>query len=331
MGKLKLRYIIFVLVFITTVCYLYLVRNENFEVVNNIPVPPPGESVDLKKQKIYESVKDLIDQCPELKTDGNSLVHLINSTSGFGSQFTMIAQNIYYLHSLNPSLTIVPLFVTSSDNFKYLEPGIDNSFFLYFRMVGNVPKQTYNHYYVNVGVLNELPFFNGDVIPPMESDVNRRYIMHFREHFEPILNPSVKEHMSQITRSNPLVGIHIRSLAQKSGHQPGYLSMSLDDRLKKVSDSLGKDISLFVMTDVDDYIVKAKQIFQCPVYYIDNIDRIPTGDKDSVPLLNSGYKLGADIMNECYAMSLCDKLYVSNSNIPFLINMIRPDIEMIGY
>ena len=35
-----------------------------------------------------------------------------------------------------------------------------------------------------------------------------------------------------------------------------------------------------------------------------------------------------DILNECLALSMCDKIYVSNSNIPFIITLINPEIKM---
>jgi hypothetical protein len=191
------------------------------------------------------------------------------------------------------------------------------------------PYTSYQHLYVAAGVSDKIPFFE-PVLPPMNSSTNRTYIEHFNQFFEIIPNESVESTIKSLPQ--PLIGIHIRSLAQKHEHKQDYLATPLEDRLRKVADVLPIDASIFVMTDVDKYLTKAKEIFSRPIYFIENVERIPTGDADSVPLFeNPGYKLGADILNECYAMSLCDRIYVSDSNIPFLITMMKPDIEMVEY
>ena len=41
----------------------------------------------------------------------------------------------------------------------------------------------------------------------------------------------------------------------------------------------------------------------------------------------SGYKLGLDILNECFALSLCDKVFLTPSNIMFIISTMNPYIE----
>jgi hypothetical protein len=83
------------------------------------------------------------------------------------------------------------------------------------------------------------------------------------------------------------------------------------------------------MTDISFYIDIAKAIFT-EVYYFENITRI--GEEHDIitrlPLDKSGYKLGSDILNECFALSLCDKIYVSNSNIVCLVSQMNPNIIM---
>ena len=141
--------------------------------------------------------------------------------------------------------------------------------------------------------------------------------------------------MNEIRLNNsPIIGIHIRSIAQKKAHDPNYLNKYIDDRLLELKTKIEKQYSkyeIFIMTDVNHYIEKSKQIFD-KINYFENIARIDNED-DSIPSLGhlTGYKLGADIINECYALSLCDKIFVSNSNIPYIISLINPSIDMEEY
>jgi hypothetical protein len=85
-----------------------------------------------------------------------------------------------------------------------------------------------------------------------------------------------------------------------------------------------------IATDVHPYIHAAKQVFGT-VHYLSDISRIHN-EEDSIPQLNDvGFKLGSDILRECLALSLCDVIYMSSSNIPFLVSMLNPTCKMIEY
>jgi hypothetical protein len=68
------------------------------------------------------------------------------------------------------------------------------------------------------------------------------------------------------------------------------------------------------------------------VHFLDYIKRI-YNEGDSIPQLDRycGSILGRDIMDESYAMSLCDKVYISNSNVPFIVTMMNRQIELEEY
>jgi hypothetical protein len=68
------------------------------------------------------------------------------------------------------------------------------------------------------------------------------------------------------------------------------------------------------------------------IHYLDYIKRI-YNEGDSIPQLDrySGSILGRDIMDECYGLSLCDKVYMSNSNVPFIVTMMNQEVDMEEY
>jgi hypothetical protein len=113
-----------------------------------------------------------------------------------------------------------------------------------------------------------------------------------------------------------------------------YLQTNLENRLqnlKRKIENKHPGAIIFVATDVYLYIDKMKNLFGT-VHYLNYIKRI-YNEGDSMPQLDKykGYILGRDIMDDCYALSLCDKLYISNSNIPFLITVMNKRVQMEEY
>jgi hypothetical protein len=99
--------------------------------------------------------------------------------------------------------------------------------------------------------------------------------------------------------------------------------------LKEKLDNELKNYSVFTMTDTNDHLELAKSIFG-DIYYFDNVTRID-GQSDIIPELSDeevGYKLGLDILNECFALSLCDKVYLTKSNINVIITTMNPNIDI---
>lgn len=167
--------------------------------------------------------------------------------------------------------------------------------------------------------------------PPLTDDINKKFIYYFRSKFNSINNINTINYMNSI-KYTTLIGIHIRSIAQKKAENSKYLDISIEHRLLNLKIKLDNEYTsyqIFIITDVLLYLDMAKNIFN-NIYYLEDIARINT-EKDSIPLLGkyTGYKLGSDIMNECLALSLCDKIYISRSNIPFIVSMINPDTNHI--
>jgi hypothetical protein len=192
---------------------------------------------------------------------------------------------------------------------------------------------THKIFFIYSMPIDGMPFFTGK-IPPMQFSAAKEYICHFNKYFKVRIGDHIAGYINSI-RSNslPVIGIHIRSLGQKHAHCPWYLSKSIKDRLvdlKLVLDAKWKKYNVFIATDVNFYINYAEEVFGT-VHYIRDISRI-NNEGDSIPQLsNIGTNLGNDIIYDCIALSLCDEIGVSESNIPAIVSTFNPDARMIEY
>jgi hypothetical protein len=291
-----------------------------------------------------------------INTNDDIIIHFINGDSGFGSQLTIFMQCLYYFYEKYPNIICLPSFSKNTTSFKYHDCRFNNSFFFYFNKIHGIKDLfKYKHYFLNMHVVQNYPFFNGN-IPTMNYEPNRKYIEHFNNNYKFIQNNKVSECIDNLKRhkmhcllgnndnnsilpiqKHSIIGIHIRSIYQKKCHQPNYLLISIKERLLKIKDELDNsdvcnNYSIYIMTDVSTYIDLAKTVFS-DVYYFENITRIDE-ERDIIGCLSfnqCGYKLGSDILNECFGLSLCDKIYVSNSNILFIVSLMNPNIVMKEY
>ncbi len=308
------------------------VNNPNLIDVNDMK---DYENISKNNYHIYDNINNLITNNPDINTSNNIIIFLINWPHGFGSALTVFIQNMYYINNLNPNIITLPHFSQNNNNFKYSENNYNNSFFLYFKykkIINNL--SSYKILFAYSTVLDNIAFFESGPIV-MSSVINKSYITLFNDKFKYIKNEDVLNKITIIKNDNkPLLGIHIRSIMQKKIHQIDYISIPLIDRLKQLKikiDNEYDNYNIFIITDVSLYLNLAQSIFN-KIYFIKNINRINSED-DSIPLLEeyTGYKLGMDILNECFALSLCNKIYISNSNIPFIISIMNPDIIMEDY
>lgn len=304
-----------------------------------VPMPPTDlynfENC-IKGSMIYSSVDSFIISNEGFNKCDNSIVYLLNWQCGFGSALTVFIQNSYYLHSINPKAHILPMFCNNTSNFKYSESSLNNTFFRYFKYNNfndNINFSDYTVYFIQSSPTCSIPFFSAS-LPPMLVSPSNTYISYFREYFKLCIGEHIIKYIENIKESKiPLIGIHVRSMAQKRAHCQSYLSISLRERLSTVKHSLDhiyEKYNVFIASDVNLYIDCAKDIFG-NIYYINDVSRI-NNEEDSIPqLLECGFKLGSDILYDCLALSLCDAVYVSNSNIPFIICTLNPDANLIEY
>jgi hypothetical protein len=283
----------------------------------------------------YHSIDYCISQNNNIKTDDNIVIYLINWSGGFGSALTVFMHNAYYLNNINNKLHILPMFCRNTNNFKYHDDNCNNTFFKYFKynLLKTDIDHTYKVYYIQACHPLPLPFFT-DKLPPIEYSPGNTYLRYFMERFTLCIGDKIKEYIQTIKSSGiPLIGIHIRSMYQKMVHNGGYLSKSIEQRLrdiKKTLDATYSKYNIFIATDVNKYIEYSKDVFTS-IHFLDYISRI-NNENDSVPQLQEvGFKLGSDILYDCLALSMCDTTYVSNSNIPFIITVINPECKMIEY
>lgn len=284
----------------------------------------------------YESVEKLVIANPAIRGSHNSVVFLINWGYGFGSALTVFIQNSYFLHLINPTIKVIPLFCKNTDHFKYHDTSLNNTFFRYFEsrlITDDIEMKTQTTYFAHSVPVDSLPFFSAE-LPPVRHQPNDAYIEHFYQRFRLRIGQHIADYVNTIRRPNiPLVGIHIRSIAQKHAHLPSYMVKDINTRLREVKTELDVHHALydvFIATDVSLYIDYAKTIFG-EIHFIDSVSRI-NNEGDSVPQLHEvGFKLGSDILYDCLALSLCDTTYVSKSNIPFIISVLNPSVNIIEY
>lgn len=299
---------------------------------------------------IHENLTDLIKKNPHLKTT-EAAIFFVNGDTGLGSQLTQFIQNAYFLyHHYNPRLQCFPYFLNNTKHFKYHDERWrgKNTFFMYFRATAQ-PRPTDHIYFVHTRVYVYFPFFSY-ITPPTALEHNAKMLQFFNERFVPRIGDNIRTYIGEIraNEKKPLVGIHIRSAFQKKHHKENYLATPIYARLENVKRALDRKYgggefdeagklraayTLFVATDTLLYIHFCADIFGADVVqYIDGITRIES-EEDSVPNLGAvaGFKLGADILYDCLALSLCDEIFVSNSNVPFIVNMLNMDVPMTEY
>jgi hypothetical protein len=297
---------------------------------------------DPAKTPIYNNLQHLLSQRKAALSQETSILFFMNGDSGFGSQLTQYAQNAYFLYThFNPRLYCYPYFYKNNDFFKYHEEKYagKNTFFMYFRAARIPPANTKidNIYFIENRVYSYFPFFIYKT-PPVSLEHNFKMLQHFYTSFNIRIGENVFNYINQIreNESGPVIGVHVRSAFQKRHHSGGYLETPIRMRLEKLHDRLkkahGSNYTIFLATDTKLYIKWCIDIFgEGRVQYIENIERIEN-EEDSVPnFKGAGFKLGADILYDCLALSLCNYCYVSNSNIPFIINMLNLNVPMYEY
>lgn len=292
------------------------------------------ENVSLFGEPIYKNVFELFHFHPFLKTDKETVIFFINGCSGFGSQLTLFAQNGLFVEDYNPNIICLPYFCHNNRSFKYHEEGLYNSFFLYFdyTQIVNMKKK----FFVHNTQLSQESFIIYST-PMTLHPINCQYINYIKSRFQLKIGNEVKEWISTIRKPEKrLVGIHIRSIAQKIAHanECGLPQTGIREQIIKLKSKMDKlyginNYILFIATDVSLYIDLCKEIFGL-INYIESIARIAC-EEDSIPLLGniSGFKLGSDILYDCLALSLCDEIYVSYSNIPFIIDIIKTNNNLV--
>ena len=226
------------------------------------------------------------------------------------------------------------MFCENTNNFKYHATNLNNTFFKYFSYKIDLDIITeYKICYIRSTVIKDIPFFTENNIF-LNNKINNTYIDNFRKYFNLCIGKEVYDYIKNIKVDNKiLIGIHIRSLFQKKNHDNSFTNLSIKERLiivKHKLDKLYDKYNIFIATDTNLYLEYANNLFT-NIFYLDNIDRI-NNEEDSIPQLNNiGFKLGRDILFDCLALSLCDTVFVSNSNIPIIIRTINPDVKMEEY
>lgn len=281
---------------------------------------------------VHESIYDLLNSNPHIQKEP-AIVYLINWPYGFVSALTVFIQNAIFLNKINSNIIVLPHYSNNTRHFKYHDERLINSFFKYFKYNNNVDMSC-KKYFAKAVVIGDYPLMSYH-IPVMSNAINKESVTFFSKNYTPILNDDVKKYMNSIKqKGNDLIGIHIRSISQKLIETIDYLNVDLETRLTILHRKITKNhpnAVIFIATDVELYINTTIDLFG-KINYLDYIKRI-YNEGDSIPQLDKykGLLLGSNIMDDCYALSLCDKVYVSKSNIPFMITILNEKMQMEDY
>lgn len=330
---LKIIIVLLIILLIVLLCYT-CIGNDDDNILKDYEYLP------IDNNPVYNNVRELLDKNENIKTDKNAVVYLLNWPHGFGSALSVFITNAVYLHDINPNIIVLPYWNENTTDFKYHEENYNNSFFLYFKYIGkNVDLKTSHVYFSKTDLIGGgLPV--NQVIPYYSDTSNAKNIDYFTERFA--LSRHIEDLVSldQISRHGMTnIGIHVRSLVKHRLENPGeYSQHELDDYLKLLKENIERkhnhNYNLFIATDIHEYIDKVREIFDnVKVYYIPFIDRGDDLDRDSMEQINEniGYKLGSDILCDCKMLSMCDKIFVRKSNVPWIVTLLNPRIEMEEY
>lgn len=286
----------------------------------------------LPKTIVYENIESMLEHNPNILHD-EAIIFLVNGNSGFGSQLTVLIQNNFHLKHMNPKLHCLGHFSVNATNFKYHEPDLNNSFFLYFSYLKPIDEGI-KYYFVNMNYL----YYTQSFIQPQsiegknvdDIEINKRYSEHFKEHYKLKIGHDIECKMQKLKADLqvPLIGIHMRSAYQILVHSFGRNSDIIGkfNKIKQELDAKYEKYKIFIMTDVNYYIDTSKTIFgEDNVYYNDFISRVCIDTDDSVLNMDAycGFKLGSDILYDCISLINCDYYYVSVSNIAFIASFIN--------
>jgi hypothetical protein len=261
-----------------------------------------------------------------------SIVFLVNGNSGFGSQLTLLVQISLYLKRINPKIHCLGHFGINLEHFKYHDPCLNNSFFLYFSYLKPI-SDNIRIYFSNVHNHDPYPFIQPQTIEGCNVDdieINKLYSDHFKENYKLRIGSEIEYKITELKKELqvPLIGIHMRSAFQITAHSFGRDPdiISKFNKIKQALDNKYEKYKIFIMTDVNSYIDTTKIIFgEENVYYNEFVNRVDIDTVDSVISLQecSGFKLGSDILYDCISLVNCDYYYVSISNIAFIASFIH--------
>jgi hypothetical protein len=292
----------------------------------------------------YESLDILINN-HDLKTK-NAIIFLVNNDNGFGSNLTVLIQNMLYLKSINNNLHVLGHFSINGHNFKYHDSTVNNSFFYYFKYLKEI-ENNIEIYYVKLNFIN----YNFIELPPTFDNItNKLYSDTFKNNFTLKIGNNISNQINEIKENTTklLIGLHIRSLAQIIS-VTNDKNEKIENRITTIKNMLDKQYSsynLFIATDVQEYIdiiIEKYKNTDVKIYFNNFISRIKDhgdgkngllyGYNDSIINLYkyTGFKLGEDIINDCLSLINCDYYYVSITNIAFITMFLNNNNNWIIY
>lgn len=159
-------------------------------------------------------------------------------------------------------------------------------------------------------------------ITPIEKYLKLHQVLKYFNYFE---NPIYKELYSSVPNKPKSIGVHVR----RTDHAIHGDILPDEYYFEKIDNNLstGKYENIFLATDEYKIVESFKNKYGNKLYTNENITRSSTNV--TIPFCNypEKDKLAIDIFKEGIALSKCDKLIFTSSNVSSYVRLVNPNID----
>lgn len=154
---------------------------------------------------------------------------------------------------------------------------------------------------------------------------NRKYIK-----VKPEIKQQLEKEISELFCNQKVIGVHIRGV--EWGNILGHpIPVSVDEYLETVKIYVEKEgyQKVFVATDSEEALQRAKKFFGSKIVYFDDVLRTAAGSKtlmlfdNSVNRVDNHFKMGYEVLRDMLALSYCDSLVAGFSNISLAARVFK--------
>jgi hypothetical protein len=224
----------------------------------------------------------------------------------------------------------------------YIDFGSIN--YLYSYNDKNVDKNFWNYFFEQPSSLTLDDINNSEIIKSKIEDLypfpafpfpEFTYSNEYRKNLNSILNKNIKfkekvktniDNISKEFKGKKIIGLHIR----RTDHYREYPSVPLSEYKKILIEEKNNFEQFFISTD-DQRVIKYFQAeFGVNKVLFSNAFR----SENEIPVhknqeITNKYKLGLDAILDCYSLSVCKKIIITNSCFSYAALVFNPDIDFI--
>lgn len=154
-------------------------------------------------------------------------------------------------------------------------------------------------------------------------------------HIKPHILQKVGQIYSEYLAGRYCIGVHIRNEAHKR-EQPDGQMPPLEHymaEIRHIISSKKAEIKIFLATDVEEYVIRFKDVFGEKVFTQTEIGRLEKSpgnpEEQVIYTFDPDLKFAEEVLNDCLLLSKCDVLIHRVSNIATAAGYINPSMSMI--